>query len=250
MLQPSRWQVSIRSLMGLVLASACLLAAWPVLLRQYTQRGVVCRVYCASHIRQIGLALLEYHTQNGCFPPAYVADPQGKPLYSWRVLILPYIDQSDLYNAYNLGQPWDGPENLRISDTNIKLFTCPEARDWTPRSFSTNYVAVTGPGTAFVPGQTTKSADVRDGPATLLLTETIGSGIHWAEPRDLDVATMSLRINDPTRPSISSHDESGPRVMLMDGTVRAIPPSSKAATIRSLITIRGGEKVDIEDFNR
>ena len=56
-------------------------------------------------------ALQAYHQANGCFPPAYIADKNGKPMHSWRVLILPYLDYDDLYKAYDFSEPWDGPKN-------------------------------------------------------------------------------------------------------------------------------------------
>src|SRR5207248_2869881 len=65
-------------------------------------------------IKQIGLALLNYHDTYGSFPPAYVADATGKPIHSWRVLILPFMEQSSLYNAYSMAEPWDGPNNRKL----------------------------------------------------------------------------------------------------------------------------------------
>ena len=66
-----------------------------------------------NNLRQIALALQSYHQANGCFPPAYVADKNGKPMHSWRVLILPYLGFDDLYKAYDFTEPWDGPNNKK-----------------------------------------------------------------------------------------------------------------------------------------
>ena len=60
------------------------------------------RSQCKGNLKQIGLALLNYHDTFGCFPPAYIADADGKPMHSWRVLILPYIDNAQLYNQSSL----------------------------------------------------------------------------------------------------------------------------------------------------
>ena len=62
------------------------------------------------------MAVANYHETYGCFPPAYVADRDGKPMHSWRVLILPFLEQRELYNAYNFAEPWDGPNNRKLAD--------------------------------------------------------------------------------------------------------------------------------------
>ena len=72
------------------------------------------RAQCRNNLKQIVLALQSYHQANGCFPPAYIADKNGKPMHSWRVLILPYLDRNALYKAYNFSEPWDGPNNKKL----------------------------------------------------------------------------------------------------------------------------------------
>ena len=55
-----------------------------------------------------------YEDEHGCFPPAYVADASGRPMHSWRVLILPYLDQQQLYDQYDFSEPWNGPNNQQL----------------------------------------------------------------------------------------------------------------------------------------
>ncbi|MDH3719020.1 MAG: DUF1559 domain-containing protein, partial [Planctomycetota bacterium] len=73
------------------------------------------RVQCMNNLKQIALALHQYHDQYGSFPPAYVAGPDGKPWHSWRVLILPFIEAEPLYAMYNFDEPWDGPNNRKLA---------------------------------------------------------------------------------------------------------------------------------------
>src|SRR5258707_563040 len=68
---------------------------------------------CKNNLKQIGLALRAYHDEWGSFPPAFVADDDGHPIYGWRTLILPQLDQSPIYSAYRFDEPWDGPNNSR-----------------------------------------------------------------------------------------------------------------------------------------
>lgn len=69
------------------------------------------RQSCLCNLRQISIALQKYHETYGSFPPAYVCDQAGKPMHSWRVLILPYLGEEKLYAKYNISEPWDSPGN-------------------------------------------------------------------------------------------------------------------------------------------
>src|SRR5437867_4482802 len=69
------------------------------------------RMQCSNYHKQIGLALQNYHDDYHSFPPAYIADADGKPMHSWRVMILPYMERKGLYDKYDLNEPWNGPNN-------------------------------------------------------------------------------------------------------------------------------------------
>jgi len=212
---------------------------------------------CVSNLKQIGLALHNYHAEYGCFPPAYVTDAKGKPLYSWRVLILPFLEQNIVYRQIRLDQPWDSPHNRRVSWPHFRSFQCPSdpAGDG---STETHFVAVVGPGTVFPSdGRSRRLADVGDGTNdTLILAEVAGTGIHWMEPRDLDWRTMSFRLNDGGRPSVSSHHPfrgssyPGPHVLRVDGAVSYLSRDLPQATLRALLTIAGGEEIDRREWYR
>ena len=62
------------------------------------------------------MAVANYHDTYGRFPAAYVADRDGRPMHSWRVLILPLLEQRTTYDAYDFAEPWDGPNNRRLAD--------------------------------------------------------------------------------------------------------------------------------------
>jgi hypothetical protein len=75
------------------------------------------------------------------------------------------------------------------------------------------------------------------------VVEYANSDIHWMEPRDLNLAQMSLRLNDPDRPSVSSNDPGGPAVVSFDTVVRRLPESTTPESLRALLTTDGGEPV-------
>ena len=237
-----RPRFTVRGLMGLVLVVG--LACSVVSGLRWNRRMSGCGPTCGSNISQIGLALRQYHEVNDCFPPAYVTDDVGNKLYSWRVLILPYLDYGDIYDHYNLCQAWNGPDNIRLSNTRLRTFCCPYSWDYSAAPNATNYVAVTGPGTLFPGACSSTIHDVRDRTSTLLVAEVAGPPIGWAEPRGLDVSTMSFAVNDPTRPSLSSRDDAGPAVAFVDGKVRRLGRSVLPATVKAITTIAGGEAVE------
>ena len=87
------------------------------------------RERCVNNMKDLALAILNYETKHGHFPPAYTADASGKPLHSWRVLILPFLGQEDLYKQYDFTEPWNGPHNSRLVKKCPKVFQCPSAKN-------------------------------------------------------------------------------------------------------------------------
>ena len=91
-------------------------------------RQAALRRQCADNEKQIGLALQNYHSRHETFPPAYSSGKDGKPLLSWRVLILPYVDQNDLYNEFHLDESWDSPHNRALIARMPATYRCPGQR--------------------------------------------------------------------------------------------------------------------------
>ena len=194
---------------------------------------------CLCNLCMIKLALLNYHEANGSFPPAYVADADGKPMHSWRVLILPYLEHNPLFATYNMAEPWDGPNNRKLLDLRPNVYDCPSRG--AGRGL-TSYVAIVGPGTAFPGSKTTKLGDIHDGPGrTILVAEVSNVDIAWTEPRDLDAQTMSWVIDDPSRPSLSSPHAEGPAVVFADSSYRRLGTYHPLEALKAMTTINGGE---------
>jgi type II secretory pathway pseudopilin PulG len=237
---PRRWyQLTLIECLVIALIISLLTALLLPAVQQASSGGP--RERCKNNLKQIGLALHRYHEKHGTFPPAYIADANGRPMHSWRVLILPFLGYQELYDEYRLDEPWDGPHNSQLSDRILAEFNCPGSREakLSPTTM-TSYVAVVGPETAWPGDQPVSIGDISDGTAnTLLVVEVLNSGIHWMEPRDLHTLQMASTVNAKAGQGISSVHLGGAHVQECDGAVRFIMESTPASQLRALLT-RGG----------
>jgi prepilin-type processing-associated H-X9-DG protein len=201
------------------------------------------RAQCMNNLKQIGLAIQEYHDVNNMFPPAYILDASGKPMHSWRVLILPYLEHKALYDQYRLDEPWDGPNNRHLADLMPLVYSCPSDPD-AQGSHTTDYAVVNGPGAIFDGDQQCRFATIQDGMSnTLLVVEASGAAIHWMEPRDLDLLQMQCVVNGTSGNEISSHHPNAVNVGFADGSARVLHSGISPMTLRALITRAGGEVI-------
>ena len=143
---------------------------------------------CYNNVRQQIIAMHNYHDTYGHLPPAYVADEKGNPLHSWRILVLPFLDDSGLYEKYNFDEPWDGPNNRKLVDqlgTNSPFF-CPHQPGLGSR---TTYKLVTGIGTAFEADRLIKFSDITSGTSsTIAIVEDTTNPVNWMKPEDLSIS--------------------------------------------------------------
>lgn len=200
------------------------------------------KTQCANNLRQISLALFMYNESYDCFPPAYVADETGKPIHSWRVLILPFLGHQTLYDRYDFGAPWNSPSNRAVTSTPLEIYRCPNDEGSDP--LETNYVMIVGAGTFGSGGTPRHQGELRDGAAgTIMLVETADSGIHWAEPRDLKAEQMSFEVNADKGPGLRSRHAGGVNVALCDGSVRFLNESTDPEQLEAMTTIDAGDPV-------
>lgn len=114
--------------------------------------------------------------------------------------------------------------------------------DWRPGLVETNYLAVVGTQTAWPGARSLASDEVPDGlSSTILLVENQGAGISWMEPRDLAFDTMSFKVNSPD--GVSSKYENS-AVAMLDDSIYQLENDLSEETLRALLTVNGGEKVE------
>jgi hypothetical protein len=145
--------------------------------REYRERA-----QCTNNLKQIGLAMHNYHTVYDCLPPSAIVDKNGKPLLSWRVALVPYLESSDLYSKFHLDEPWDSPHNLTLLDKMPSCYACPS--DATLKPGMTGYQAIIGPSTSFTPDfKPLRFADITDGTANTILIGESKRAVPGPSPR-------------------------------------------------------------------
>lgn len=190
------------------------------------------RSQCRNNLKQIGLALHNYHDVYGSLPPAYTVDEEGNRLHSWRTLILPFLDQAPLYDQIDLTKPWDDPANAVAFETTVVVYQCPSA-DIDPNH--TTYVALVGDDRALSPdGRTFR--DFIDGTSkTAVVTETLpGQTMHWMSPFD-DRVDIFKDLNSESK----TYHMGGIQILLADGSVRFISAELDQETFTAISTIAG-----------
>jgi len=205
--------------------------------------------------------LLAYNDTFGALPPANFGQggvrPNGQnsnPGLSWRVAILPFIGEDDLYREFNLDEPWDSSNNRPLVRRMPKLFAHPRAELSKAQAGLTYYCAFVGPGTAFDPSLVGKSGrpgnrllgtrlvDFTDGLDKTLLVVEAADPVEWTRPDDLPYVP-----NQPL-PRLGYLFSDGFNLVTADGEVHFVRHDAKEASLRGLITRNGGEALNWQDL--
>lgn len=214
-----------------------------------------------SNMKQIGLAIEKYEIATGKLPSPVTYSPDGKPLHSWRVALLPYIGEQTLFSRIDASVPWDSPQNVAIFEDGVPRAPVSFYRSHRPAvenapDWETHYFAVVGPETAWPDGELVSMADITDGPEnTVLLIEAAGRDVGWCEPIDLTVnEAVDLLAGQSSQTWIDQGyftstrrrgDGMRPRVVVFaDGSTTSYYPNLTREHAKALLTRSGGEEVD------
>ncbi len=195
------------------------------------------RVSSSNNMKQISLAMHNYGQANRVLPPAYKANKDGKPLLSWRVLILPYVEEAGLYDQFHLDEPWDSPNNKPLIAKMPKIYQNPN--NGKLADGKTNYLTVRGKKTIFSGGEGTSFGKIRDGLSNTIMTVEVPneSAVVWTKPDDFE-----YNEENPLK-GLTGLRMGGFNVGMADGSVRFLRSSIDPKVLKALFTRDGGEPI-------
>jgi hypothetical protein len=203
------------------------------------------RMQCTNHLKQIVLAFHNYHDTHEALPPLYTVDKNGKPLHSWRVLILPYLEQEGLYKNIRLNEPWDSDYNKKFHDVTLPFYCCPDCVE-SSKPGSCNYSVIAGQ--VFVPAK--KEGEVKgndfgyisDGLSNTIAVVETKKPFCWMDPTaDITLDELVKGIN--AKGKVGSEHPVGINVAVFDGSVRFIPNTISDDDLKALGDPNDGEAV-------
>jgi hypothetical protein len=190
------------------------------------------RMQSTNNLRQLGLAILNYESAYRQLPSRAVVDKKGTPLLSWRVTMLPYLEQQELYNEFHQDEPWDSDHNIKLLDRMPALFTRP---GFEGPPGHTPYLATYKKGSVWTLAKP-RLRDITDGTSNTIAVIEVSdeNAVPWTKPDDLDLDAVDAFdfMRDPV-----SH------VLFFDCSVRAFPAYIGAAPggLDPYVTSNGGE---------
>ncbi len=236
----------------IVIMTICILLAIVVPMIRAAQRAAV-RTTCMNKVKQIALALHNYHDVHKTFPWACTYGDDGVPMHSWRMALVPFLEQGPLYDRYDYREPWNGPNNGQLGDDipdswrdkggpPYQAVLCPtwyhcSAAPKTQNMWVTNYVMLIDdrPGKPNGPPNRPGSAPPSfDDKSAVFVIEIADSDIHWMEPRDVLLSELSMKINDRTKRSLSSY-HGGACVVHADGSVEILDETTTEERVAELL---------------
>jgi hypothetical protein len=212
------------------------------LVRQIRDAGG--RTQRTNNLKQIALAMHNYHDAYRGFPPAginTIKSKDGRPLLSWRVAILPFIEEDQVYRQFDLNLPWDHPHNQKLIEKMPNIYVVPGVKH---KVGMTHYQVFVGPGTVFEVRKdrppvgliNARMADILDGTSNTLMVVEAADPVIWTKPDDLPY--------DPKQPLPKlGVFRDGFYAALCDGSVRFLRRNVPEQTLRALITRNGGEVI-------
>jgi len=187
----------------------------------------------------IGLAMHNYVALYKSFPPAYTVDKEGKPLLSWRVLILPFLDQDSLFREFHLDEPWDSPHNRALAAKMPAVYRCPSISQKSEFREKTTYLVPRGKATVFPGAKGVGLKEITDGTSSTILTVDAGDDLAtvWTKPQDWEV--------DPEvdMKGLFGHHPEGTNVGMADGSVHFLKETIKLELLKKMLTRNGGEVI-------
>jgi prepilin-type processing-associated H-X9-DG protein len=190
------------------------------------------RMESSNNLKQIMLAMHNYEAAYRKLPAQAILDADDKPLLSWRVAILPFLEQQQLYNEFHLDEPWDSPHNIKLLDRMPSFFQNPSNP---PSPGMTTYLVPMGQGVGL--GSSGISfRNMTDGTSNTIAVVDVNPelGVPWTKPDDFDINQVDL---------LNLLRFEGSNVGFFDGSVRFLSSSIDLELLEAMMTYAGGETI-------
>lgn len=196
------------------------------------------RMSMSNNMKQVMLALHNYHDTFNRLPPAAITDEDGNPLLSWRVAILPFIEEQALYQKFHLDEPWDSEHNLPLSKELPAVYGSPNMQ--TPAG-TTVIQAVVGEDIGLRPLKQTGFRDFLDGLSNSIMIMQVDAdaAVVWSKPGDLEIDM------DSPLEHLGNAEMGGFHVGMADGAVKFISKNIDLELFKKMLTRAGAEPIDI-----
>jgi hypothetical protein len=204
-------------------------------------KAIQARARSLNNLKQIGLALHNFHDTYKDFPAPAIYSKAGKPLLSWRVALLPFIEQAPLYQQFRLDEPWDSAHNRQLLKELPPIYAPPTGRSQV--TGGTYYQAIVGKGAGFEPGRSLKITEFLDGTSNTILVVEAGDAVPWTKPEDLPY------VPDQALPRTGGLFGGHFHALFADGFVRLIPKGVDGDLLRKAITRDAGEPIDTDKLS-
>ena len=195
------------------------------------------RTKATNNLKMVGLAMHNYHDVNGQFPVNYKTQ-DGKPGLSWRVAILPYIEEDELFKQFKLDEPWDSEHNLKLAERIPKVFQPVRGRAEKGQTYLQMF---SGEGTLLdSKGNGITIVGITDGTSNTIMVTESAKPVTWTKPDDLPFDGEKV-------PALGGMFDGEYHILMGDGSVRRMPKGVDTKALIALITRAGGEVVDLEE---
>ncbi|MDP1563032.1 MAG: DUF1559 domain-containing protein, partial [Pirellulaceae bacterium] len=175
---------------------------------------------CQNNLYQIQMAIENYREQYGQPPPLFTVDEQGRPLHSWRTLLLPFLEHQELFDKVDLTKPWDDPVHNELTRTRVSVFACPSLN---LEPGYTNYLANPA-GWSNPTANRSSSVQPQSSNAPSTASNTIrvfevdlSRAVLWMSPNDGDYSELQQKASDAKLPHTR-----GVHVLTSSGNVEMI----------------------------
>tara|TARA_R110000850_G_scaffold270691_6_gene403961 strand:- start:13829 stop:14788 length:960 start_codon:yes stop_codon:yes gene_type:complete len=191
-----------------------------------------------NNLKQIGLAMHNYHETHRILPPGGTLTIDGAPSQSWETFILPFIDEAPLYNQINFHYAWNHHTNQDIFTKEMPFYLNPNIEEKvSPEGLPLSHYM--GNELLMGPNRGARFREVNDGLANTIMAFEVGENFKpWGDPTNF--AVPADRIGPPNRSSTTG----GNQVLMGDGSVRFVSENIDPAVLKALSTPNGGERID------